>query len=86
MINSISFTCWDGDEPLEVQLEPEAILLRVLPGNELTFKAECDADFKWTIRVENKMKALQLFADTSHPFHLAIYENAELLDDWYKYM
>jgi hypothetical protein len=71
MQNSISFTCWNKDEPLEVQLEPEALLFKVLPGNELTFTAESNTEFKWAIRVEDNMKALQLFHDTLHPFELS---------------
>ena len=86
MQQSISFTCWDKDQPLEVQLEPDAILFKVLPGNELTFVAESNKEFKWSVRVENNMKALQIFPDTLYPFQLIIYENAQLLKDWYKYM
>jgi len=37
-------------------------------------------------RVDDDTKAVQIFPDMLHSFHLTIYENTQLLEDWYKYM
>lgn len=91
MTNSISFFCWEKDEKLEIQLEPEALLFEVLPGDEITFKATflSNEDIRWGVRFERKYQSIhqsiQLFL-RQELTTLEIFENGVLLDDWYKYM
>lgn len=60
--DSITFTVRENDPPLQVQLEPEAIILTVNPGEELTFVPKNPSqEFSWTIRHED---GIQLFPDT----------------------
>ncbi|MBD2768349.1 hypothetical protein IC235_10635 [Hymenobacter sp. BT664] len=88
MSNSITFTCWNGDEPLDIQLEPEAIRFRVLPGNELTFtgKLFSTENFKWALRIEHHSKDIQLMPDVDELFEIEIFENGVRLDNWHNYM
>jgi hypothetical protein len=87
MSNSISFVCWKDDEKLEIQLEPEALVFEVLPGNEITFEATSlpDKDFKWDLRIEHKSQSIQLMPGEGL-IEIEIFENGILLEDWYKYM
>lgn len=51
--HSITFTVWEGDDPLKVQLEPEASVFTFNPNEELTFVVANPAEeFSWTIRHE----------------------------------
>lgn len=60
--DSVTFTVWDNDPPLQVQLEPEAVILIVNPGEELTFVPKNPSqEFSWTIRHED---GIQLFHET----------------------
>ncbi len=83
----IAFTCWEKDEPIEIQLEPEAFLFKVLPGSEITFKGIplSDNDFEWSLRIDHKNQGIQLFPG-EWPYEITIFENGVLLEDWYKYM
>ena len=87
MTNSITFTCWEKDEQIEIQLEPEALIFKVSPGNDITFEGTCSVrDFKWALRIEHGSKGIQLMPDIAGPFKIKIYENGILLENWYKYM
>ena|SRR6218665_3971207 len=64
MTNTIEFFCWDKDKPLEVQLEPEAILYTVNPGDTIKFVPVKPAEkFQWGVRVDSDTKCVQLFPD-----------------------
>jgi hypothetical protein len=83
----IEFSCWEGDEPIEVQLEPEAIIFIVSQGNNLKFIGTSSVnDFKWALRIDHKHKGIQLFPESSGTYKIEILENEELLQDWNKYM
>lgn len=85
--NSIKFACWEEDELLEIQLEPEALIIKVFPGKEIRFEGSCfEKDFIWAIRFGNNGKAIQLMPDILGPYKIEIFENGVLLEDWYKYM
>jgi len=88
MASVITFTCFEGDKPIEVQLEPEALLFRVMPGNELTLKSVSLAggNFEWSIRINHNAGGIQVFPDAPGPWEIEIFENETLLQDWYKYM
>ena len=87
MSNSISFFCYNDDEKLEIQLEPEALMFEVSPGNEITFivKSFSNKDFRWDLRVVHKSSAIQLLPGQGL-LEMEIFENGVLLEDWYKYM
>ena len=83
----IEFTCWETDEPLEVQLEPEAITFIIAKGSDLKFIGTSSADdFKWTLRIDHANKGVQLFPETKGYYDIKIFENDKLVEDWYKYM
>lgn len=87
MSSIITFACGEKDAPIEIQLEPEAYLFVVEPGNEITFKGfKLDGDFDWTLMVNHQDKGIQLIPDSGFFSKIEIYENGVLLDDWYKYM
>jgi len=70
--NSVTFAVWKSDPPLQVQLEPEAIILTINPGEELTFVVKNPShEFSWTIRHEQD--GIQLFPET-----LGDYERIEI--------
>ncbi len=80
MSNAITFTCWEKDKPIEIHLEPEALLFVVQPGNEITFKGiKIDGNFSWALRIDHKDRSVQLFPDSLGPYEIAIYENGVLL-------
>jgi hypothetical protein len=83
----LSFVCFTKDEPFEIQLEPEAIIFKVLPGNELTFKGipSADISFTWAVSIDYQSRVTQLFPE-GWPYEIEIFENGVLLQDWYKYM
>lgn len=87
MSNRIEFFCYENDKPLEIQLEPEAIIFIASPGNSIAFHAvNCSDDFRWSVRVEHENVGVQLFPDSLHDYEIEIYENDVRLDDMYKYM
>jgi len=88
MVTSVlSFICFAKDDPFEIQLEPEAIPFKVLPGNELTFKGISLQDelFRWSVRVNHESRGIQLFPEGKH-HEIEVFENGILLQDWYNYM
>lgn len=83
----IEFILWKDDLPLEIQLEPECILFKVEPDNTLKFVALADDnDFKWSLRIDGKSGGIQLFPEGKGNSNINVYENNELLEDWFKYM
>lgn len=85
--HAIEFLLWENDHPLEIQLEPEAIIFRVEPGNSIKFIAvNCAIEFSWAVRVFSNGNGFQLFPDSKGDYDIEIYENGTLLDNWYKYM
>lgn len=84
---SLTFICFKRDEPFEIQLEPEAILFKVMPGNEIVFKGIPlgKVPFEWAVSMDHKNQATQLFPK-GWPYEIEIFENGVLLEDWYKYM
>lgn len=83
----LSFVRFAEDEPFEIQLEPEAITFKVLPGNELTFKGIPSAavSFTWAVSIDHESRVTQPFPDRG-PYEIEIFENGVLLQDWYKHM
>ncbi|TGE24574.1 hypothetical protein E5K00_05000 [Hymenobacter aquaticus] len=87
MGNSIEFVCWEMDEPIEIQLEPDALLFKVMPGNAIRFVGICaHQEFKWALRVEHKNNGIQLMPAITAEHEIEIYENDVLLENRYKYM
>jgi hypothetical protein len=87
MSNTIEFFCYERDKPLEIQLEPEAIIFIASPENALKFVAtNAASDFRWSLRIIHEGEGVQLFPDSLGEYEIEIYENNQLLDDWYKYM
>ena len=83
----IEFTCWEKDDPLQIQLEPEAIIFIVSPGKDLKFVGTSHLnDFKWALRVDHKDKGVQLFPESLGNYSIEIFEKNESVEDWYKYM
>lgn len=73
--------------PLEIQLEPEAIIFVASPGNNIKFVAiNTNDNFKWAIRAGSESRCLQLFPDTLGHYDIEVYENNALITDFYKYM
>jgi hypothetical protein len=84
---AIEFFAWKDDDPLEIQLEPECLVFKVLPDNALKFVAvNCDAEFLWTLRINHKNSGIQLFPESKGDYDIMIYENDSLLEDWFKFM
>lgn len=88
MINHIiEFDLWENDQPFDIQLEPECLIFKVTPNNELRFVAICDDnDFTWAVRGNPKDGGIQLFPVGKGNYEINIYENGILLEDWFKYM
>jgi hypothetical protein len=83
----IEFILYNDDDPLEVQLEPEPIIFKVAPGNQLKFIAtNCTSEFQWSLRIAYSDNAIQLFPDSMGKYDIEIYENGILLNNHYKYM
>lgn len=83
----IEFFLWKDDHPLEIQLEPEAIIFKVEPGNKIKFTAvSYKGEFSWAVRISGKENGLQLFPESKGDYDIEIYENGALLDNWFKYM
>ena len=82
--NEILFTSWDKDDTLHIQLEPEAIIFKLMPGNEILFEG-FGHDFYWALRY-CKDGFIQLFPEGKQVYEINVYENSVLLEDWYKYM
>jgi len=82
----IEFSCWENDEPVEVQLEPDAIIFIVSRGKVLKFVGTSStSNFKWSLRVDHKNKGIQLFPESIGDYTIEIFENDSLVEDWYKY-
>ena len=87
MSNIIEFFCYQDDMPLEIQLEPEAVLFIASPENSIKFIAiNCQDDFTWSVRIEGEERGLQLFPSTLGDYEVEVYENDKLITDFYKYM
>lgn len=82
----IEFSLWKDDLPLEIKLEPECIIFKVEPGNTLKFVAVTDDYFDWSLRIERKLCGIQLYPEGKGDYEIDVYENGELLEDWFKYM
>lgn len=83
--NIIEFICYENDEHIEVQLEPEAIIFIAKQGKDLKFVGISDIDnFHWAIRVDHKEKGIQLFPESLGNYSIEIFENNKLIEDWYK--
>ncbi|WP_158826736.1 hypothetical protein [Mucilaginibacter lacusdianchii] len=82
----IEFTLWKEDLPLEIQLEPECFIYKVEPGSTLKFVAVTDDYFEWALRSDRKLGGIQLYPKGKGDYEIEIYENGELLKDWFKYM
>jgi hypothetical protein len=51
----------------------------------LKFVAVADEnDFEWSLRIDVKLGGIQLFPEGNSD--IEVYENDELLEDWFKYM
>lgn len=62
----IEFTCWDEDEPMNIQLEPEATNFELKPGSEIKFIAiNCGNKFYWSVKIDNKRNNIQLYPESS---------------------
>lgn len=84
MSNVIEFFCDQDDMPLEIQLEPEAIIFVASPGNAIKFVAiNTNNNFKWAIRVGSEDRAIQLLPDTLGHYDIEVYENNTLITDFY---
>jgi hypothetical protein len=80
----IEFTCFENDDPIEIQLEPEAIIFIAKDGKDLKFIGTSDDDnFCWSVRVDHKVKGVQLFPVSLGNFSIEIFENNRLIEDWY---
>ena len=76
--DSITFTVWEGDQPLEIQLEPEAITLIVSPNEDVTFLViNPEKEFSWTVRYDKT--GIQLFPETLGSYDkIEVYRNCSL--------
>jgi len=85
--NTIEFSSWEKDEAMEIQLEPECYLFKIMPCNSIKFVAvQCQSEFEWSVRVDHRNKGIQLFPVSKASYEIEIYENGVLLNDWLKYM
>jgi len=83
----IEFTCFEKDDPIEIQLEPEAIIFIAKNGKDLKFIGTSDIDdFHWAVRIDHKEKGIQLFPESLGNYSIEVYENDKLIEDWYKDM
>jgi hypothetical protein len=84
MKKAIEFFCWETDEPIAVQLEPEAHVFTVQPGMSLQFEPVNAADdFQWTLRICHREKAVQLIPETNGSYDgINIYRNGKLVKEW----
>ena len=81
MSQSVEFTCWENDKPLEIQLEPEAFLFTVEPKNTIRFEAtNSKDDFRWALRITHEHRGIQLFPEGSYD-RIRIYMNDQMMDD-----
>ncbi|RAV98077.1 hypothetical protein [Pseudochryseolinea flava] len=72
--NAITFIAYKNDSPFTVQLEPEAIMLTVNPGEELTFVAKNVLhEFSWAIRYADS--GIQLFPETFDYGRIEVFRN-----------
>jgi hypothetical protein len=82
-MNAIEFTCWEKDEPLVVQLEPEAFPYTVHPGNTIKFIPTNSTDrFSWTLRISHVVKGVQLFPDPPDSYdEIDIFMNGKQIEN-----
>nr|WP_288834628.1 hypothetical protein [uncultured Flavobacterium sp.] len=82
-MNGIEFTCWENDEVIEIQLEPEAFIYKVYPGDTIRFIPKYStSEFRWTLRIDHYSKGVQLFPDPSNSYDIIeIYRNNELIEN-----
>ena len=80
MKHTIGFSCREGDELLEVQLEPEGMIFTLLPGEEWKFVANNAGDeFEWFLRIEHQSKCIQLFPEyLGNEVSIDVYKNDQL--------
>jgi hypothetical protein len=80
--DSITFTVWEGDQPLEIQLEPEAITLIVSPNEDVTFLViNPEKEFSWTVRYDKT--GIQLFPETLGSYDkIEVYRNGVISDEF----
>ena len=79
--DSITFTVWKDDPPLEIQLEPEAFTFTVNPDEEVTFAVKNpEGAFSWAIR--HDQEGIQLFPETlGHYERIELYRNGKLTNE-----
>lgn len=79
--DSITFTVWENDPPLKIQLESEAITITVNPCEEVTFAVKnLSKEFSWTIRYDKA--GIQLFPETMGNYErIEIYRNGKQTDE-----
>jgi hypothetical protein len=81
MSNNIEFMCWEKDTPLDIQLEPEAEIYTVYPGNKIKFvPTNSTSEFGWTLRINHEVKGVQLFPDPPNTYNgIEVYMNYTLI-------
>lgn len=85
MGNTVEFTLYEKDAPLNIQLEPECFNFKVLSGQTIRFVQKTnDKKFRWAIRVcDEASRWIQLFPEGESSYrNLEVYVNGELLADW----
>ncbi len=66
MLHKIEFLCWEDDPPLEIQIEPEAMVFRLQPGEQIQIIATTDrTDFYWALRATTTENFISLYAEGS---------------------
>jgi hypothetical protein len=80
MKHTIGFSCREGDEFLEVQLEPEGMIFTLSPGEEWRFVANNAGDeFEWLLRIEHQSKCIKLFPEyLGNEVSIDVYKNDQL--------
>lgn len=79
--NAITFTVWENDPTLEIQLEPEARVFTLRPNEEMTFTVlDAKGDFSWAVR--HCPHGIQLFPETSASYErIDVYKNGLLSNE-----
>ncbi len=75
--NSITFTVWQDDPPLEIQLEPEATSIVAKPNEDITFTViNPVGSFSWSVRYDTT--GIQLFPETRGGYErIVLYRNSK---------
>ncbi|NOT93482.1 hypothetical protein [Ferruginibacter sp.] len=77
----IEFFCYEDDKPVEIQIEPDAIIFTASPNSNLKFFAvNCQDDFEWFIRIDHASKAVQLLPESKGSFQIEVYQDGQQLD------